>query len=395
MEKSEPVISVREDRSSTPAFRQREEASSIELFYDLFFVANLTSFTTVHAIDDAETITSYIGFFAILWFTWLQVVLYDIRFGVDSLLERIAKLLHFGVMVTFAVVGTRFNPSAPHETYITMRQLSLVLVVSRLVLIGQYITAMMWVRKYPSVTKPIKVHIIALGVGTSRLITWRNAVEIIASLIAHYNDIYNAPFPNNQSSTAAIASELSTYSKEVLKMVEANPVKYNVTGALRDLSYAGDPGGEVAMEKAMSVLVILVNATLKFFKIQPAASLSSSSTSSPATDGSTGPDGVGGGGGVDPYTDLGNALVVYDLVFVYFFAAAGCTLCLLAALFVLQKRAHRHGRKQDKRMGKLARGDYLTVVIRTDKMEEEEEEEGIMGRVESTLLFSLSVRERA
>lgn len=192
IEKSEPVVSICEDGSSTPAFRQREEASSIELFYDLFFVANLTSFTTVHAIDDAESkqahtllpshsphfrpaisnrsyeaITSYIGFFAILWFTWLQVVLYDIRFGVDSLLERLAKLVHFGVMVTFAVVGTRFNPSMPHETYITMRQLSLVLVVSRLVLIGQYASTMMWVRKYSSVTTPLKVHIIALGVGAA------------------------------------------------------------------------------------------------------------------------------------------------------------------------------------------------------------------------------------
>lgn len=38
-----------------PAFREREEASSIELFYDLFFVANLTSFTNVHAIDTAQS----------------------------------------------------------------------------------------------------------------------------------------------------------------------------------------------------------------------------------------------------------------------------------------------------------------------------------------------------
>ena len=38
-----------------PAFREREEASSIELFYDLFFVANLTTFTNVHAIDDTQS----------------------------------------------------------------------------------------------------------------------------------------------------------------------------------------------------------------------------------------------------------------------------------------------------------------------------------------------------
>lgn len=39
------------NRHNLPAFRGKEEASTIELFYDLFFVANLTSFTTVHAID--------------------------------------------------------------------------------------------------------------------------------------------------------------------------------------------------------------------------------------------------------------------------------------------------------------------------------------------------------
>lgn len=39
------------NRHNLPAFREKEEASTIELFYDLFFVANLTSFTTVHAID--------------------------------------------------------------------------------------------------------------------------------------------------------------------------------------------------------------------------------------------------------------------------------------------------------------------------------------------------------
>ena len=45
-------------RDDTPAFREKEEASTIELFYDLFFVANLTSFTTAHAIDDRTSKSS-------------------------------------------------------------------------------------------------------------------------------------------------------------------------------------------------------------------------------------------------------------------------------------------------------------------------------------------------
>lgn len=47
------------------------------------------------------------GFCLILWFIWLQVVLYNVWFGVDSFYELICKLVHFGVMVTFTVVGTK------------------------------------------------------------------------------------------------------------------------------------------------------------------------------------------------------------------------------------------------------------------------------------------------
>lgn len=52
---------TRPDLYRMPMFREREEASSMELFYDLFFVANLSSFTGVHSIDDVTsmpTITS-------------------------------------------------------------------------------------------------------------------------------------------------------------------------------------------------------------------------------------------------------------------------------------------------------------------------------------------------
>lgn len=43
------------DLHRVPIFREREEASTIELFYDLFFVANLSSFTATHSIDDATS----------------------------------------------------------------------------------------------------------------------------------------------------------------------------------------------------------------------------------------------------------------------------------------------------------------------------------------------------
>jgi hypothetical protein len=40
--------------SDTPIFREHHEADSIELFYDLFFFANLATFTANHDIENAQ-----------------------------------------------------------------------------------------------------------------------------------------------------------------------------------------------------------------------------------------------------------------------------------------------------------------------------------------------------
>jgi hypothetical protein len=90
-------------------FERHEESTAIELFYDLFFVANLTTFSNIHEITDVKTLTSYIGFFSILWFTWCLTSMYDIRFVSDSLLARIAKGVHLGVMVGLAFSGPKFD----------------------------------------------------------------------------------------------------------------------------------------------------------------------------------------------------------------------------------------------------------------------------------------------
>ncbi len=40
--------------SDVPVFKSHHESSTIELFYDLFFVANLTTFTANHEINTSE-----------------------------------------------------------------------------------------------------------------------------------------------------------------------------------------------------------------------------------------------------------------------------------------------------------------------------------------------------
>jgi hypothetical protein len=43
------------------------KASYAELFYDLFFVASLTSFGIKHEVTQAQAIASYVAFFTVLW----------------------------------------------------------------------------------------------------------------------------------------------------------------------------------------------------------------------------------------------------------------------------------------------------------------------------------------
>ena len=85
----------------TPEFRQHKEATNSELFYDLFFVANLTVFSYIHDVNDITTLAQFVGFFCILWFTWYNLALYDVRFAMDSVIERAFKFLHFGYLLSW------------------------------------------------------------------------------------------------------------------------------------------------------------------------------------------------------------------------------------------------------------------------------------------------------
>lgn len=137
-----------------PAFERHEESTAIELFYDLFFVANLTTFSNIHEINSPKTLTSYVGFFCILWFTWCITSLYDIRFVTDSLVSRMAKGVHLGVMVGLAVLGPKFD-----TTKLTpqLKVIALILMVSRLVLALQYFLVMYHVRQYKKTKLPLSL----------------------------------------------------------------------------------------------------------------------------------------------------------------------------------------------------------------------------------------------
>ncbi|KAF2761448.1 hypothetical protein EJ05DRAFT_498000 [Pseudovirgaria hyperparasitica] len=164
---SDPTSGVKmenDDGSGPIVFGQRHEASSMELFFDLFFVANLALFTQYHIIIEHSGFLGYIEFFSILWGTWFSVTLFDVRFASDSLYERACKLIQCAVFVVLSLVGSHFEPGTV-QTYgqsetpsnDTFRILSYALATSRALLAIQYIVVAVFCarRGYRKVLVPV------------------------------------------------------------------------------------------------------------------------------------------------------------------------------------------------------------------------------------------------
>ncbi|KAL8653033.1 MAG: hypothetical protein Q9210_002351 [Variospora velana] len=161
-------------------------------------------------------------------------------------------------------------------------------------------------------------------------ITWRNALEIVRLIVDRYSTFWS----NNSSSTIDLAQQIGNFSTGLLERLHADPVNYKVTGYLTSLRYAGDPNGDEANAAVHNIVLVLVGATLKFFKIKAAPS----ATTVPRVLARSITTPTDGDSESDPNADIWAALQVYDLVFVYFFVAAGLALVLMAVLMGLNKR---------------------------------------------------------
>ncbi|KAJ3518317.1 hypothetical protein NM208_g14559 [Fusarium decemcellulare] len=140
-----------------PQFQKHEDASLLELFFDLFFAANYTVFSETQGVNSHDRFKAYVGYFSVLWITWLVTSLYDVRFVTDSLFERAARGVHLGVMVGFAVVAPKFTPD--EQNVKTMRTMSLILMVSRLCLAVEYASILWHIRKYKKQALPMLMQI--------------------------------------------------------------------------------------------------------------------------------------------------------------------------------------------------------------------------------------------
>ncbi|KAI1622824.1 hypothetical protein EDD37DRAFT_444194 [Exophiala viscosa] len=121
-----------------PAFHHKQESSQIELFYDLFFVANLATVTINNEIVDVATFKAILGFFSLLWFTWLQTILYDVRFSSDSIFHQGHKAISCGIMLAFVSCAAIYDTSNIDLTHAGLKYMSFVLMTSRLALFLQY-----------------------------------------------------------------------------------------------------------------------------------------------------------------------------------------------------------------------------------------------------------------
>ncbi|KAK1138929.1 hypothetical protein N8T08_001669 [Aspergillus melleus] len=142
-----PLIETPIDGASA-RLNRHADATPIELFFDLFFVANLSTFTATHEIHNVEALGAYTGFLGVIWFTWLQVTLYDVRFARDSVFERFCKAVQLAAMVGFASAGTRFTTQVRDENVWAFQSLSLLLGGSRILLALQYAVNILFVRQH-------------------------------------------------------------------------------------------------------------------------------------------------------------------------------------------------------------------------------------------------------
>lgn len=105
---------------------------------------------------------SYVGYISLLWFTWLQTTLFDVRYDTDSIISRLFRILQIGLMLGFSIMGPNFNFDETQEHPNLLRDVSLVLMATRLVLAFQYGTVAWYVRGYKETFLAILVPIITL-----------------------------------------------------------------------------------------------------------------------------------------------------------------------------------------------------------------------------------------
>jgi hypothetical protein len=105
-----------------------------------------------------------------LWFNWLCTTLFDVRFSIDSVWNRIHKTIQFGVFTGFVFAGPVFDKYNNSMDATAYRNFAIVLTVSRIAIAIQYAMVMWQGRMFKQTLVPLalntSVHVLAaVGYG--------------------------------------------------------------------------------------------------------------------------------------------------------------------------------------------------------------------------------------
>lgn len=103
----------------------------------------------------STALIDYLKLFTLIWFTWLSTTLFDVRFSIDCVWNRIHKAIQFGVFTGFVFAGPVFDRYTPTNVAISYRQFGIVLVVSRIAIVMQYAVVMWQGRMFRQTLVPL------------------------------------------------------------------------------------------------------------------------------------------------------------------------------------------------------------------------------------------------
>jgi hypothetical protein len=115
----------------------------------------------VHSLNDpcytntSPALIDYLKLFTLIWFTWLSTTLFDVRFSIDCVWNRIHKAIQFGVFTGFVFAGPVFDRYTPTNVATSYGQFGIVLVVSRVAIVMQYAVVMWQGRMFRQTLVPL------------------------------------------------------------------------------------------------------------------------------------------------------------------------------------------------------------------------------------------------
>jgi hypothetical protein len=111
--------------------------------------------TTKTSTDIRLALINYLKLFTIMWFTWLATTLFDVRFSIDCVWNRLHKAIQFGVFTGFVFAGPVFDKYSNTHDRTGYKHFTIVLVVSRVAVAIQYAVVMWQGRMFRQTLVPL------------------------------------------------------------------------------------------------------------------------------------------------------------------------------------------------------------------------------------------------